>query len=235
MKKTIHTSKSRGNANFGWLNSKHTFSFGQYYNPERIHFGKLRVLNDDIVAGGAGFSAHPHANMEIVSIPLAGALTHKDSTGNEKVITNGEVQIMSAGSGITHSEYNASKSEEVNFLQIWVLPQEKDINPRYDQKLFSKNERQNIIQTVVSPDDDEALWINQNAWFSLGDFKAETASDYKLHNSENGVYVFVIEGDVTIASERLSKRDAIGLWETNTVDFTAHSDVKLLFIEIPMN
>ena len=235
MKKIIHTSDSRGNANFGWLDSRHTFSFGHYYDAERTHFGKLRVLNDDIVKGGAGFSAHPHENMEIISIPLSGALAHKDSTGNEKVIKSGEVQIMSAGSGITHSEYNASKTEEVNFLQIWVFPKEKDIEPRYDQKLFNSNDRQNKLQTVVSPDDDNALWINQNAWFSLSDVKADVTINYELKNQENGLYVFVIDGEVLVESETLEKRDAIGLWDTDTANFSARKDSKLLFIEIPMN
>lgn len=234
MKKVIHKADSRGDANFGWLHSKHTFSFGQYYNPDRVHFGMLRVLNDDIVVGGAGFPTHPHENMEIVSIPLSGALAHKDSTGNEKIIQTGEVQIMSAGSGLTHSEYNASKDQEVNFLQIWVFPKEKDIEPRYDQKLFKDVDRKNKVQTVVAPDD-SALWINQNAWFSLANLDGNKVLDYKIHDSGNGLYIFVIEGELEVDSENLNKRDAIGLSETESVSIKSSKDSKLLLIEVPMN
>jgi len=235
MKTIIHKAESRGHADFGWLNSKHTFSFGQYYDPERIHFGMLRVLNDDIVQGGAGFPTHPHENMEIVSIPLSGALAHKDSTGNEKVINTGEVQIMSAGSGLTHSEYNASKDDEVNFLQIWVFPKEKNIKPRYDQKIFSDSDRINQLQTVVSPDDADALWINQNSWFSLANLDGGNSLDYSLHDPENGVYLFVIDGEVEIGETTLSKRDAIGIHETQKINLVSNQDAKLLFIEVPMN
>lgn len=234
MKTILHKSNTRGQANFGWLNSRHTFSFGQYFNPERVQFGLLRVLNDDIVIGGAGFPTHPHSNMEIVSIPLAGALAHKDSTGTEKVIETGEVQIMSAGSGLTHSEYNASRDNEVNFLQIWVFPKEKDITPRYDQKRFSPAERKNQIQTVVAPDDDRALWINQDAWFSLIDLEPGKSLQYDLHQSENGVYAFIIDGSVEIQDQNLEKRDALGVWETNTVSISSTGESKILLIEVPM-
>lgn len=235
MKTIIHTAESRGQANFGWLNSRHTFSFGQYYHPDRVHFGMLRVLNDDIVKGGAGFPTHPHDNMEIISIPLSGALAHKDSTGNEKVIKTGEVQIMSAGSGLTHSEYNASKEDEVNFLQIWVFPKEKDIHPRYDQKLFDATKRKNQLQVVVAPDDQNALWINQEAWFSLADLESGRTLAYETHQSGNGVYVFVIEGEIDLEKSTLGKRDAIGIWEAGEFSLTAKKEAKLLFIEIPMN
>ncbi len=235
MKKVIHKSDTRGNANFGWLNSKHTFSFGQYFDPERVRFGMLRVLNDDIVIGGAGFPTHPHSNMEIVSIPLSGALAHRDSTGNEKVINTGEVQIMSAGSGLTHSEYNASKTDEVNFLQIWVLPKEENIKPRYDQKVFEESNRKNALQTVVSPNADDALWINQDAWFSLTDLDAEKSITYQLNKSGNGVYAFVIDGDVAIGETELRKRDAAGFEESNELEINAKTDAKLLLIEVPMN
>lgn len=235
MKTVLHKSNTRGQANFGWLNSRHTFSFGQYFNPERVQFGLLRVLNDDIVIGGAGFPTHPHSNMEIVSIPLAGALAHKDSTGTEKVIETGEVQIMSAGSGLTHSEYNASRENEVNFLQIWVFPKEKDITPRYDQKRFSPAERKNQIQTVVAPDNDNALWINQDAWFSLIDLEPGKSLQYDLHQSENGVYAFVIDGAVQIQEENLEKRDALGIWESDAVSISSTGESRILLIEVPMS
>ncbi len=235
MKTIIHKADTRGHANFGWLNSRHTFSFGQYFNPERVHFGLLRVLNDDIVEGGAGFPTHPHDNMEIISIPLSGALAHRDSTGTEQVIHTGEVQIMSAGSGLTHSEYNHSSEDQVNFLQIWVFPKEKDITPRYDQKKFDVYQRVNQLQTVVAPNDDNALWINQDAWFSLADLTDGTQLDYQLKKEGNGVYVFVIDGKVAIDQSELDRRDAIGVSETDQFNLTAKSDAKLLFIEVPMN
>lgn len=235
MKTILHKADTRGQANFGWLNSRHTFSFGQYYNPERIHFGMLRVLNDDIVAGGGGFPTHPHDNMEIVSIPLKGALAHKDSTGNEKVITTGEVQIMSAGSGLYHSEYNASKEDEVNFLQIWVFPKEKDIVPRYDQRVFPEEGRENKLQTVVAPNDSNALWINQDAWFSLADLETESSIDYPINKAGNGLYVFVLDGQVTIDHQDLKKRDALGIWNIEQVTISSTENSKLLLIEVPMN
>lgn len=235
MNKVIHKTSSRGSANFGWLNSKHTFSFGQYYNPERMNFGMLRVLNDDIVIGGAGFPTHPHSNMEIVSIPLKGALAHKDSTGTEKIIESGEVQIMSAGSGLSHSEYNASKTDEVNFLQIWIIPKEEGIVPRYDQKMFDENARKNSIQTVVSPKDDNSLWINQDAWLSLVDIEFQHSIGYTINKVSNGAYVFVIEGEIEVDGEHLSKRDAIGISNVNKIDINAKTNAKVLIIEVPMN
>lgn len=235
MKKVIHTSSSRGQADFGWLNSRHTFSFGQYHNPERMRFGRLRVLNDDIVAGGGGFPTHPHDNMEIVSIPLSGALAHQDSTGTEQIIQTNEVQIMSTGSGLTHSEYNASKKDEVNFLQIWVYPKEKNIAPRYEQKTFSPLERKNVLQTVVSPEDDAAVWINQDAWFSLSDLDANERLAYKIKRPQNGAYVFVIEGEVEAAEESIGRRDAIALSEIESFSIKATSNARLLIIDVPMN
>ncbi len=229
-----HTSESRGTANFGWLQSRHTFSFGRYYNPERVNFGALRVLNDDIVTAGMGFGAHPHDNMEIVSIPLSGDLEHKDSTGNTEVIRTGDVQIMSAGHGLTHSEYNHSKSNEVNFLQIWVLPKERDIEPRYQQITFSPEGRNNQWQTVVAPDNDQALWINQDSWFSLADLDARKELAYALKKEGNGVYVFVIEGEVTVNGEELKKRDALGITGAEVINFSATKDAQLLLIEVPM-
>ncbi|MEP5612827.1 MAG: pirin family protein [Cyclobacteriaceae bacterium] len=234
METILHKAETRGQASFGWLKSNHSFSFGQYYNPERIQFGKLRVLNDDIVDGGAGFPTHPHDNMEIISIPLSGALAHRDSTGTEKAITTGEVQIMSAGSGLTHSEYNYSKEDEVNFLQIWILPKELDIVPRYDQRVFNAMERKNTFQTVVAPDNNDALWVNQDAWLSLADFDEATSARYEVHKEGNGAYLFVLEGRVSIDGQELGKRDALGIYGTSTFDLVANSDAKLLVIDVPM-
>ncbi|RIJ34031.1 pirin family protein [Pontibacter oryzae] len=234
-KKIIHKADTRGHANHGWLNSHHTFSFARYYNPERMGFGLLRVLNDDIVAPGMGFGTHPHDNMEIVSIPLKGALAHQDSTGTSEVIETNEVQIMSAGSGLTHSEFNASKTEPVNFLQIWVFPKEQSIQPRYEQKAYKPEDRQNKLQTVISPEKgSDALWINQDAWFTLGSLKAGFSEDYQLHKRGNGVYAFVLEGEVEIDGEKLEKRDGMGISDADWVSIKSSADAELLLIEIPM-
>ncbi|MEQ8469794.1 MAG: pirin family protein [Marinoscillum sp.] len=229
-----HTANSRGVADFGWLLSKHTFSFGRYYNPERVNFGALRVLNDDIVQGGMGFGTHPHDNMEIVSIPLQGNLEHKDSTGTTEVIKTGDVQIMSAGYGLSHSEYNHSKTEKVNFLQIWVLPKEQDIEPRYQQITFAPADRRNKLQTVVAPDDSSALWINQDAWFTLSDLDEGKSLNYELHKEGNGIYIFQIEGSTTINGETLNSRDALGFIDNFSIAPKANSNSKLLIIEVPM-
>jgi len=234
MKTIKHTADSRGLANFGWLLSRHTFSFGRYYNPERVNFGALRVLNDDIVEPGMGFGTHPHDNMEIVSIPLEGDLEHKDSTGNTEVIRTGDVQIMSAGYGLTHSEYNHSKAKRVNFLQIWVLPKKKDIEPRYQQITFSEADRKNKLQTVVAPDDKNALWVNQDTWFTLTDLDAGKDISYELHQPGNGVYTFVIDGKATVNDEILNKRDAVGISETDVLNIKATDHSRLLLIEVPM-
>jgi len=234
MKTIIYKADSRGTAFFGWLNSRHTFSFGRYYNPERMHFGALRVLNDDIVEAGMGFGTHPHDNMEIVSIPLQGDLEHKDSTGNTEVIRTGDVQIMSAGTGLTHSEYNHSKTEKVNFLQLWVLPKKKNIAPLYEQKTFDEVDRKNKIQTVVAPDNDSAVWINQDAWFSLTDIDANTSVPYDFHLSGNGVYIFVLEGDVKVGENQLTKRDGLGVFEIDKINLEASTHAKLLLVEVPM-
>lgn len=236
MKTIIHKAGTRGHANHGWLNSYHTFSFAGYHDPSRVNFGALRVLNDDIVQGGRGFGQHPHDNMEIISIPLKGALEHGDNTGGHGIIKSGEVQIMSAGSGIAHSEKNASATEAVNFLQIWVFPKERNIQPRYDQKLFSADERINKFQTVVSPEKNgKSLWINQDAWFSLGKLKAGFSTEYKLNNKTSGVYAFVLEGDVTISDQKLNKRDGLGVWDTDKLSIAADSEAEVLLIEVPMN
>lgn len=236
MKTILHKAETRGHANHGWLDSHHTFSFAGYYDPSRVNFGALRVLNDDIVKGGAGFGRHPHDNMEIISIPLTGALEHGDNVGGHGVIRAGEVQIMSAGSGITHSEKNASATETVNFLQVWVFPKMRDIQPRYDQKLFPAEDRINKFQTVVSPEKDgNALWINQDAWFSLGKLKAGNSADYSFNKKDSGVYVFVIDGDVTVNGEKLNKRDGLGVWDTDKLTVVAGSDAEVLLMEVPMN
>ncbi|MFN3841322.1 MAG: pirin family protein [Cyclobacteriaceae bacterium] len=236
MKTVLHRAYTRGHANHGWLDSYHTFSFAGYHDPARIHFGALRVLNDDVVKGGAGFGQHPHDNMEIVSIPLRGALEHSDTTGGKGIIQSGEVQIMSAGSGIEHSEKNASKTEDVNFLQIWVFPKVHNIQPRYDQKLFPASNRQNKFQTVVSPEKDNgALWINQDAWFSLGKLESGVSTEYAIHKSKNGVYAFIIEGDVTIGDQKLNKRDGLGIWDVEKIVITADQDAEVLLMEVPMN
>ncbi len=234
MKTILHKANERGHANHGWLDSYHSFSFAGFYDPEKIHFGALRVLNDDTVKGGNGFGKHPHDNMEIVSIPLNGDLKHEDTTGRKEVIRQNDVQIMSAGSGIAHSEFNANTDKEVKFLQIWVFPKEKNIAPRYEQKTFKPEERQNKLQTVVAPNSGEAVYINQDAWFSLGNFDQGFATGYTLNKAGNGVYAFVLEGEVSINGNKLNKRDALGVWETSSIDIKAETKAELLLIEVPM-
>lgn len=242
MKTVLHKANTRGHANHGWLDSYHTFSFAGYYDPARVNFGVLRVLNDDIVKGGAGFGQHPHDNMEIISIPLRGSLEHSDNTGGHGIIKSGEIQIMSAGSGIAHSEKNASRTEEVNFLQVWVFPKEKNIDPRYDQKLFSAEDRINKFQTVVSPEKNNgSLWINQDSWFSLGTLMKGFSIDYTVNKNTNGVYAFVIEGDVTINlptgqadGQKLNRRDGFGVWDVEKLSISADSDAEVLLMEVPM-
>ncbi|MGQ9806510.1 MAG: pirin family protein [Chlorobiales bacterium] len=236
MKKVLHRASERGFVNHGWLKSYHSFSFSSYYNPQKMNFGLLRVINDDVIAGGTGFGTHPHQDMEIVTIPLFGALAHKDSTGRSEVILPGEVQIMSAGRGIAHSEFNHSLTDDINLLQIWVLPKEKGIEPRYEQKFFSESERKNRFQTVVSPDSTSGgVWINQDAYFSLGEFDAHQAITYMLKSNTHGVYFFVIEGKVGISGETLQKRDALGIWNSEHTKVNILEPTKLLAIEVPMN
>lgn len=235
MKTIVHRAETRGMADHGWLKSYHTFSFASYYNPERMNFGLLRVLNDDTVAAGMGFGKHPHDNMEIVSIPLKGSLEHQDSMGNKMVIGLNEVQIMSAGSGVRHSEYNHSKTEEVKFLQIWVFPKERNIEPRYEQKVFSPEDRKNKFKTVVSPyKEDGSLWINQDAYFVLGDLDGGKALTYTLNDKSHGVYLFVLEGSVEAGGEKLNRRDAIGISETESFEVKASENAEVLLIEVPM-
>lgn len=236
MQKIIHRGNTRGFANHDWLQSYHTFSFAGYYNPERIHFGALRVLNDDAVKGGMGFGTHPHDNMEIVSIPLNGALEHRDNTGRHEIISTNEVQIMSAGSGISHSEFNASKTDPVNFLQIWVFPKLKDITPRYQQQAFEPAARQNKLQVVVSPEQDSGvLLINQDAWFSLGKFDEGQTVDISPRMAQQGSYLFVLEGEVEVDGEVLQRRDAIGLIDFSKVSVKALKAAEFLLIDVPMN
>ena len=234
MKTVFHKSTERGHVSFGWLDSNHSFSFGHYHDPEKMHFGALRVLNDDIVNGGGGFGKHPHDNMEIVSIPLSGNLEHQDSTGTQAVIRENEVQIMSAGTGIQHSEKNHSTGTPVNFLQIWVIPKERNIKPRYDQKSFNPGDKHNKLLTVVAPDVDSAVWINQDAWFSLGILNAGKKEVYPIHKAGNGAYIFVIQGSVKACGSELGKRDAIGIWDTSEIQLEATTDAEILVIDVPM-
>jgi redox-sensitive bicupin YhaK (pirin superfamily) len=235
MKKTVHRSDTRGLADHGWLKSRHTFSFAGYHNAERQHFGVLRVLNDDIVQGGQGFGTHGHDNMEIISIPLRGSLAHKDSTGRSEIIRTGDVQIMSAGTGIRHSEFNPSPNEQVNFLQIWIFPKTRDIDPRYEQKSFDPAVFKNRLQEVVSPlEREEAVWINQDAHLFIGHLDPGTEINYDLQLETNGLYLFVLEGDVEVAGETLGRRDAIGIEDTDAVTIKAATDAQVLLIDVPM-
>ncbi|MBG8554147.1 pirin family protein [Hymenobacter guriensis] len=236
MKTVLHAADSRGHASHGWLNSYHTFSFAGYNNPARVHFGALRVLNDDTVAAGMGFGTHPHDNMEIISIPLEGTLEHKDSAGNHGIIRQGDVQVMSAGTGIAHSEKNHSHAEQVKFLQIWVFPNQRNVTPRYDQQTFRAEDRQNQFQQILSPSPNDAgVWIQQDAWFHLADFSAGHAADYSLKKPGNGVYVFVLEGDVTVSGQPLHRRDGLGVWETDALQFSADTNARVLLMEVPMS
>jgi len=231
----LHKADSRGDANHGWLHSRHTFSFANYYNPERLHFGALRVLNDDSVEAGMGFGTHPHDNMEIISIPLEGDLEHKDSMGNVSVIRHGDVQVMSAGAGIHHSEYNKNKDKLVKFLQIWILPNKQDVTPRYDQITLNLVDRHNKLQQIVSPNpNDEGVWIYQNVWFHLGKFDKGVSTNYDIKAKGNGVYAFVLNGDVKINDQLLHSRDGYGVWDIEKFSIEAETDVEILLMEVPM-
>lgn len=237
MKTELHPAKERGHANHGWLDSYHSFSFATYFNPVREKFGCLRVLNDDTVAGGTGFDLHPHNDMEIISIILEGALEHRDSMGNTQVILPGEVQVMTAGSGIYHAEYNHSETEPVKFFQLWIFPREKGLKPRYDQKLFEDQEKQDHLVTLVTPDNDQsegALWIHQDAYISTIHLKKDSEFEYQTRIPGNGVFVFVIEGKITVNENSLSARDAIGVSETESIQVQASDNSKVLIIEVPM-
>ena len=235
MKKAFHAANTRGNANHGWLNANHSFSFANYHNPERMNFGALRVLNDDTIAPGMGFGTHPHENMEIITIPLEGDLEHKDSMGNIGVINEGEIQVMSAGTGVHHSEYNKNANQAVKVLQLWVFPKKQNVTPRYDQMSVRNLKKPNDFYQVLSPNSEDAgMWVHQDTWFHLGEFDVEKSLDYTLKKRGNGVYVFVIEGSFNVEGENLKKRDAIGIWETETINFTVQSESKVLLVEVPM-
>jgi len=236
MKTILHTAASRGNANHGWLQSYHTFSFAGYHHPERHHFGVLRVLNDDTVAGGMGFGTHPHRDMEIISIPLEGDLKHHDNTGTLALIKHGDVQVMSAGSGIEHSEYNANADKTVKFLQIWIIPKVKAVAPRYQQISLNTEDRKNKLQQILSPNsEDQGVWIHQDAWFHLGNLDKGTALKYPLKDSQNnGVYAFVIKGSLELAGIQLSQRDGLGITDTHEFDLKASEDSEILLMEVPM-
>ncbi|EAQ99626.1 pirin family protein [Maribacter sp. HTCC2170] len=235
MKSIIHKANTRGIANHGWLQSHHSFSFGNYHEPNRMNFGMLRVLNDDVVSARMGFSTHPHKNMEIISIPLKGDLEHKDSMGNVAVIKEGDVQVMSAGKGISHSEHNRSSENEVRFLQIWVIPNKNNVEPRYDQITLKNRDVGNQLVQILSPNEnDDGVWIHQDAWFHLGDFEKGKERFYELKDKTNGVYAFVLEGDITIENQTLNKRDGFGIWDIDKITIKADSNSKLLLMEIPM-
>ena len=235
MKTVLHKADTRGHADHDWLKSWHTFSFAGYHDPSRVHFGALRVLNDDIFAGGMGFGMHPHDNMEIITIPLSGQLEHKDSMGNTGVISKGEVQVMSTGTGIQHSEKNKNANEPVKLLQIWVFPNKRNVEPRYDQKAFDLSAAKNNLLTIVSPmGEKEGMNIYQDAWFSLGKLDKGFSLHYELKKKGNSVYAFVIEGDVTINGEKLNRRDGLGITDANKLEIKADSEVELLLMEVPV-
>lgn len=235
MKTIVDKANSRGHANHGWLNTFHTFSFANYYNPKRMNFGKLRVLNDDWVAPQNGFDMHPHKNMEVISIPLNGYLRHGDSIQNSEVITTGDIQVMSAGTGIIHSEHNDSADKALEFLQIWILPRKENSKPAYGSFDIRPLLKQNMLSLFLSPDGETPASIDQDAWFSMGDLEAGQVNEYILHNKHNGVYVFVIEGELKIDRTQLSRRDGAGFWDTDSIVIEVQKDSKVLLIEVPMS
>ena len=235
MKTIYYPANERGHNDIGWLKANFSFSFGPYYNPDKVNFGALRVLNDDVIAGGTGFGTHPHDNMEIITIPITGALEHKDSMGSIGVIQSGEVQVMSAGNGVTHSEYNHSKTEAANTLQIWLFPKVRNIKPRYDQKNFNHKLKLNELTTLISPEKNEdTLWINQDATFSIGDFEPGQTVKYDVKIPGNGVYIFVIEGSAKLGDTILNKRDGLGVYDMSSFTIETEAQSRLLLMEIPM-
>lgn len=231
----LHKASSRGHADHGWLNAYHSFSFASWYNPERIQFGMLRVLNDDTVAAGMGFGTHPHDNMEIITIPLEGDLAHKDSMGNSSTIKTGDVQVMSAGTGIQHSEFNPNADLQTKLFQIWLFPKYRNVEPRYQQITLDVAQQKNSFAQILSPNpEDEGVWIHQDAWFYLSDFEANFSKKLALQKQSNGFYIMNIEGEIEVNGEKLEKRDAIGIWETNEIEIKANTNSRFLIIEIPM-
>ncbi|SKC04773.1 hypothetical protein SAMN05660477_02664 [Soonwooa buanensis] len=236
MKTIFYKADSRGYADHGWLKSSHTFSFANYYNPERMNFGVLRVINDDFVEGGMGFGRHPHRDMEIISIPLEGKLKHGDNMGSVGVVEKGDIQVMSAGTGVMHSEENGSDTEAVKFLQIWVIPNKQDVTPRYDDLNFEEKLVPNQLLQILSPNaDDDGVWIHQDAWFNWGKFTEDTTVDYKFHKEGNGLYVFVLEGGAIVDAQQLDRRDSIGIWDTNNVELKFQKGTEVLLMEVPMD
>lgn len=236
METVIHRANTRGHANHGWLDTYHTFSFGHYYDPGRMQFGALRVLNDDRVEAGKGFGTHPHDNMEIVSIPLEGDLEHKDSMGNRAVIRQGDIQVMSAGTGVLHSEYNLNPDQAVKFLQIWIIPNKKDMEPRYDQLSISEIEEANQFNQILSPlKEDQGVWIHQDAWFHTGSFEAGKEFSYSLKRADNGVYIFLLKGKVEVEGQPLEYRDGMGVQGKNSIRFSTSEPSRVLLMEVPMH
>jgi quercetin 2,3-dioxygenase len=237
MKNTVlHKANTRGHADHGWLNAYHSFSFASWYNPERVQFGVLRVLNDDTVAAGMGFGTHPHDNMEIITIPLEGDLAHKDSMGNTATIKTGDVQVMSAGTGIQHSEFNPNADLQTKLFQIWLFPKVRNVEPRYQQITLDKSLEKNDFAQILSPNvDDAGVWIHQDAWFYLADFNSQFSKTYQLKKARNGMYVFVISGTITVEGQELETRDGLGITDFETLDIKATTDAKFLLMEIPMN
>lgn len=235
MNTIIHRADTRGDANHGWLHSKHTFSFANYHNPERMNFGVLRVLNDDTVSESRGFGTHPHQDMEIVSIPLEGDLKHEDNMGNKTIIREGDIQVMSAGTGVMHSEYNNNPDKPVKFLQIWVIPNKRNVEPRYDQISLKDIAKENEFYQVLSPNkDDQGVWAHQDAWFNIGKFTKGISDTYQIKKKGNGVYAFILDGEVELNGEKLSKRDGMGVWDTNSFTVKATENARVLLMEVPM-
>ena len=237
MNKVLHIAQERGLVSFGWLEAKYSFSFGNYYNPEKMNFGALRVLNDDTIAPAMGFGKHPHKNMEIITIVQSGALKHEDSMGNKGIIEAGDIQVMSAGSGIEHSEVNASSQNSLTLFQLWIHSQRQDVTPRYEQKKIAPLLTDNTFTTIVKPKQEalkDDIWIHQQAYISIGNFSNETQTNYSMQQSQNGVYIMVIEGSIVVADQTLQHRDAIGLWNTNSIDMTITKNSKVLVVEVPM-
>ena len=236
MQTQIYKADSRGQADYEWLKANYSFSFANYYNPQQVHFGVLRVLNDDVIAASGGFDTHPHDNMEIITIPLSGQLAHKDSMGHVSYIKSGEVQVMSAGKGIFHSEFNGSDTEALNLFQIWLFPNLKNVEPRYQKISIADVARKNELYQILSPSaDDQGVWIYQDAWFHMGDLDSGWSGSYQTKKEGNGIYLMVIEGDVKVGDALLHKRDAIGITNVSEIEISADSNARLLIMDVPMN